>query len=338
VLEVNPERFTRQALPISQIYGKRNIFGLDWDPYVADKFELLPSPELTELKLPEKPAVEAAPPKENFIDPLNISINGIITSSNEEDNACIIAESSGDEKMYRVGDTVQDGVILNITLTSVSLIRPNGQIETFRIGEVEQPGAQNQANSAVTKLEDRKFSVDPVQFARQVNSLGQMIEELGIVPSYKDNLCCGLMVTKLAPEGIGKTLGFEEGDLIVSVSDTKLFTSQDRIGAYDKILKLTYGDSFSVELERGAEKVTLTYKLERYKSTPKTLAQALSDNGNNSPNNTAKANDNPATTPEKNMSIFTKPAEDRERYTSNINTIRKRLLENAGKQRISHQR
>lgn len=334
--EINLERPAKETLPISQIYGKRNIFGLEWDPLVADKFELTPSPELTELTLPDKPLPQITPPKENFIDPLNISVNGIITSSNEESNSCIISESSGEEKMYKVGDTVSDGTILGISLNSVALIRPNGQIETFKIGTAEFPG-NNLNDSAITKVDENKYSIDPTLFTKQINSLGQLFEELGIIPAYKDDQSHGLMVTKITDDGVGKNLGLEENDIILSVHGTNLTSTKDRIDAYDKILKLNYNDSLQVEIERNANNIVLNYKLERFKPKIKTLAEALSGPNSKDTSSTGEKQ-NTIPSPEKNVSIFTKPAEDKERYSSNINTIRKRLLENATKQRISHLR
>lgn len=331
--ETNLERPAREALPISQIYGKRNIFGLEWDPLVADKFELTPSPELTELTLPEKPLPQVNPPKENFIDPLNISVNGIITSSNEESNSCIISESSGEEKMYKIGDIISDGTILDISLNSIALIRPNGQIETFKIGATEFPG-NSLSDSVVTKIDDNKYTIDPMLFTKQINSLGQLFEELGIIPTYKNDQNYGLMITKITDDGIGKNLGLEENDIILSVHGTNLISTKDRIEAYDKILKLNYNDSINVEIERNTNKIVLNYKLERFKPKIKTLAEALSGSNSKDPSSPSEKQ-NTISGP---VSIFTKPAEDKERYSSNINTIRKRLLENATKQRISHLR
>lgn len=328
----------RQVLPISQIYGKKNIFGLDWEAsQTTDKFEIAPSPEFTELNLPDKPVLEAAPAKENFIDPLNISINGIITSSSEENNACIISESSGEEKMYKVGETVQDATILNININSVSFIRPNGQIETFNVGISEQPGGQNPHDSAVTKLEDNKYLVDPTNFGRCINSLGQMFEELGIVPAYKDELSQGLLVTKIAQDSLGKKLGLEENDILTAIDKIPLTTTQDRINAYDKVMRLNYNESFDLEIERAQNKISINYKLEKYKPQTKSAELPSGDGKSKDPSSSGEK-PNTIAPADKNVFTFTKPAEDKERYSNNINVIRKRLLENARNQRISHLR
>lgn len=337
--ELRRDRLKRQALPVSQIYGKRNIFGLPWDTPIQEKSELAPSPELAELKLPDKPAPARLEPKESFIEALNISINGIITSSNEENNACIVSEGEGGEKMYKSGDTIQDGIVMNITRNSVSIIRPNGQLETFKVGEVEEPNQDKKPHLAITKLEDNSFIVDHIKFSKEVKSMGQLIEELGVMPSYKDGLCLGMRVTKSEPESISEALGFQEDDLILSTEGIKLCNAQDRIDAYDKIMNLKYNDSFTVELERGSEKVVNSYKLEKHKPKSKSLAERLgmSPDGKDSEGKDGSKTDKSIIS-DKKMSTFTRPAEDRERYSSNISAIRKRLLENANKQRITHLR
>lgn len=323
--------------------AKKIFFGLPWEPATPGKSEPAPSPEFSELKLPEKPTITIKKPKENFIDVLEISVNGIITSSNEENNACIVSESSGKEKMYKAGDSILDGLVMNIARNSVSIVRPNGQVETFRVGTSEIPGKPQEIGQIVTKLDDNNFSIDHLRFSRELSSVGELVERFGIMPEYKDGTCTGLQITKVEPEDITQLMGFEEDDLLLSVSGIPVSNAQDRINAYDKVTNLKYGDTLDIELERGSEKLAFNYKFEKHKMKIKSLAERLgmepSEDGQATDDSTKKTDSAVTKKSEldKKTSSFTKPAEDKERYSSNINMIRKRLFDNARKQ-TSHLR
>ncbi len=335
----------RPELPVSQIYGRRNIFGLPSDIQIKEKGGLIQSPEFTELKLPEKQSTAPTQPKDNFIEPLNISINGIITSTNEENNTCIISTTTGEEKMYKVGDCVQDGILMEITKNSVSIIRPNGQIEKFKVGEIQDPNSSPGVDSIVTKLEENNFAIDYLKLSKVILSLGQLVEELGIIPIYKDGICVGLKITRSEQGGISEALGFKHGDIILSADDIPLTDAVDRITAYDKIMRLNNKDSFKIEFERDSSKLVHTYTLEKHKPRTKTLSEQLggtnkddkkSEQGQSKTSNTL--NSDKGSDSDKKTDIFNKPAEDRERYSSNVSAIRKKLLENANKQRTTHLR
>ncbi len=338
--EAKTSQNQKAELPVSQIYGRRNIFGLPIDVQINEKTGLLiQSPEFAELKLPEKQALPPIEPKDNFIEPLNISINGIITSSNEENNACIISSSSGEERLYKAGDNVQDGIVMEITRNSVSIIRPNGQIEKFKVGEVQDPSGSSNIDSIVTKLEDNSFSIDYLKFSNEILSLGQLVEEFGIIPTYKDGICNGLKVTRCESGSFCELLGFKKGDIIISIDEISLCDTADRIKAYDKIIRMGNNDSFKVELERDSSKIVNTYTLEKRKPKIKTLAQQLGQNDDSKKTGKdGKDDKNKAAEADKKLDLFNKPAEDRERYSSNITAIRKKLLDNANKQRITHLR
>lgn len=341
--EIKISQNQRGELPVSQIYGRRNIFGLPSDIQIKEKGDLIQSPELMELKLPEKQSLAPTQPKDNFIEPLNISINGIITSSNEENNTCIISTASGEEKMYKAGDGIQDGILMEITKNNVSIIRPNGQIEKFKVGEIQDPNSSPGIDSIVTKTEENSFAIDYLKLSKEILSLGQLVEELGIIPIYKEGICIGLKVTRSDQGSISEALGFKQGDIILSADDIPLNDAADRITAYDKIMRLNNKDSFKIEFERDSGKIVHTYTLEKHKPKVKTLSEQLGgtpqDSKKQDSTNSGNADSaNKNTDSDKKIDTFNKPAEDRERYSSNVSAIRKKLLDNANKQRTTHLR
>lgn len=64
---------------------------------------------------------------------LDMEVVGILYVDNEQDSQVILKKSSGDEKTYRVGDAIADGVLIKrITVDGVMLLR-DGVLESLSL-------------------------------------------------------------------------------------------------------------------------------------------------------------------------------------------------------------
>src|SRR5581483_8772257 len=106
---------------LKTIYEENDLFGTfkQKPALVEEKEKVAPPP------LPPKPKPIKAPEnaKVSFLEPLKITVTGIIVSTKESDNQVIIADESKQERLYKVGDKIVDAYILRIFKNKVIFIR-----------------------------------------------------------------------------------------------------------------------------------------------------------------------------------------------------------------------
>ncbi|MFC1854490.1 PDZ domain-containing protein [Candidatus Dependentiae bacterium] len=323
-------------IPVSQIYGRRDIFSAQPSAEKATKRSLVG--EIPQLNLPSNPR----PPerrKPEFIDPLNISLNGIILAADEENSICVIADETEKEKTYRVADNVQDGTIIKISRQSIVILRANGQQETYFLHSSE-PGFGEDAKThpIFSQEEDLEFTVDPMRLSREITSLGQFIEDLGIIPMYHKGVCVGMKIATAEKDSLAEKMGLKYDDIIVSIDGTGIAEKSDREKAYEKVVKKSYGDSVNVDVKRNGEVVSISYTLQQPKTSLTSQTSPFEVTSQDKKSVEHKSSPRTPTLHKKQFSeskLRERLSRSREfkrrhsqQYDENIAAIRKRLLDN----------
>lgn len=256
------ERQIQKELPpesIENIY-KYDLFGTYAKVEFAPSLKSLvtPIPQPKPVSIPVPPEL----PKPAFIPPLNITLQGIVFSPDEEKSIGMIVDETRQESMYHVGDMIKDAQIIKIGKTSVTLLRANGQHETISLREQKPPDTkEKQWGDVVKKVKKNRFEIDIKRFPKRIPSLGTLTEMLSLLTAYKHGRPAGIKVASLAPDGIGKVLGLQQSDVITSVDGVALSQAKNRIGVYDTVIKKQKGDTIKVSLLRNNKKLNFTYKL-----------------------------------------------------------------------------
>lgn len=328
--DVPPFDYAKRAeRPFKQIYGRRDIFGT-FQANKATKRNLVGAiPQLTLPQAPPPPERKAI----DFIDPLNIALNGIMFAADEDASMCIITDETDKDKTYHVGDQLRDGSIIKIAQRSVVILRANGQQETYFLKEPGGLTAQRTPGVWIKALEQNKLSIDPLGFKDRFGSLGQFIEELGILPIFHGGQCTGMRIESEGTDGLTSTLGLQKGDVLTAINGISLTNKHDRLSAYESVIDSSYGGKVLVTLNRNNNDLTLTYILERQKAPPPVLmaqAEAPQESATEAP--TAPVLSKEQFTTSKPKPNISRSREFKERhakqYDENISAIRGRLLEN----------
>ena len=319
-------------VPLGQIYGKRDIFGIEQSSSVTQQAKSVAPANIPELVIPEIPKAPA-PPSIDFVNPLSITLNGIVGSLDPNHSVCIIADEADKEATYKVGDRIKDGLIIKILRDRVVILRLNGQIETFFLHEMSVPQPVTELGSFVMASEDGKFKIDTEKFRHKVVNLGGFLDHFDVVPFVgEDGKVIGLVVTDKDPKSFASLLGFKENDLILSIDGISLTSNKERLKAYDQIISKPENADFVVEFERDGTRLKNSYVL----ATPK-LMRASNNQGLAATNGKSSSLTMvPQNTPqkEKNTSkiVFPELLSEEERkkneslYQGNINRIRQEML------------
>jgi type II secretion system protein C len=253
---------------ISKIY-ENDLFDTYKKEYPThEPIGIIPMPEPPSPKSPVIPPI----PAPQFIEPLNISLKGIIIMLNDDaHNRAIIADNkTNKEATYRVGQMIEDAQVIQILSNKVILLRSNGQQEVIYLREKDAQRdpvyvSIDNWEDVIQKISENEFTVSPREFVARIPNLGQFIDTLDLITVYKQGTSFGCRVGNLAEKSLGKELGLQTGDIITSVNNIPALDTKQRFEIYKIISEMNQGDSITATLLRGGQEITITYILKDFK-------------------------------------------------------------------------
>ncbi len=263
------------SINISKIY-ENDLF---------DTYKKAPAPsEKPEgaITLPEPPratpAIIPAPPIPQFLDPLAITLKGIIIVRNETDrNRAIIADDKTQaETTYKVGDVIEDAQLIRIFSNKVIFLRSNGQQEVLYLREQDAKldpvyAVLDGWDQVIQPLDTNSYLINPSSFTERVKSLAQMIDMLKLTTAYKKGDAIGTRVGDLERGSLGSHLGLVTGDIITAINGVPAQSAQDRMKIYKEITAMKDGDSFTVTLLRRKHPIQLVFTIKKFGKQPKDI-------------------------------------------------------------------
>lgn len=234
---------------------------------------------------PPTPKLPPMPPKQplKFLEPLKITLRGIIVGSDERLNRAIIESTQeAKAKNYKVGDAIEDAQLIRILKNKIILIRSNGQQETLYIAQHDAELEQllmpdNTWTSIIKKTGDTAYSIDPDLFAERIHTLAQFIDVLNITTVYRQGTNVGCRVGKLDKNSLGLALGLLTGDIIEHINNTPITTTASRFDVYKKIIAMKPHDTITIGLTRKNQKMTFHYTLEKFETVTPSFIQTGTD-------------------------------------------------------------
>lgn len=233
-------------------------------PPPAKKIQAPPLPQAEEPSFSPPPPL----PKQEFIDPLGVTIKGLIISSEEEKSVALLEDETKKEGLYHLGDKLRDGQIIRITRNSVTFLRANGQQEIFLLKKEEPLIPSGDAaevdkwSMIIKKQDETSYEVDPDAFSKEIETLGNFIENVGVTGTvYHDNKPIGIAIGDTEGNELAAQLGLQPQDVIISINNLSLANKKNRITILDTILESPLGTMIPVVIKRGNASVTLTYTL-----------------------------------------------------------------------------
>lgn len=252
-----------ESIALSKIH-ENDLFDTIKQPlpalHEAERIQEAPTPPgQSAANIPHEPASTPLPP-------ITATLKGIILVSDASNNVALISDNAtSKEKMYRVGDIVQDGQIIKIAHNQIVLIRSNGQQETLFINErdlLNDPYIRQNAkdwSAVVTLLKDREFEIYPTTFVAVIPSLATLLDMFELTTVYKDGQRIGCRIGDLGTSSFGVALGLQSNDIITKINDKPVATFEERLAIYQAIKDVKIGDICTVEILRNKSPLTFRY-------------------------------------------------------------------------------
>ncbi len=252
-------------IDISQIY-RNDLF----NTYKETPAQTAPQEE-KKLQLPPPPSPRAAATVERrpvqFLEPLAVTLKGIMYSTQEQHNRVVIEDKkSGKEKLYKVGDALEDAEIVRIYYNKVMLIRSNGQQETLFVSPQDaqkDPQYKHEIvwQNIIHQKAPTEFMIDKNHFVAAIKNLAEFIDMLDITTAFKKGKTIGCRIGALKPQTVGPALGLLPNDVILSVDDIPTITTNDRVEIFTRIKNMGEQETVSVKILRNGNEIVQHYSL-----------------------------------------------------------------------------
>lgn len=251
---------------LSKIYGN-DLFNTFQAPVVQPEKEIkkaIPQPP------PPQPVKITLAPPPKFLEPLQVTLKGIMVSSDDVYNVALIQDKTGATKNYKIGDKIEDAQLIRVMRNKIMLIRSNGQQETLymsqREAELDQRYISQQNWSIlVKKVNETLYEIDPDEFVNYVKNLGQLIEIFNASTAYKDGLSIGCRIGQVAPKSLPLMMGFAPGDIITDVEGIPATDTQSRLAIYEKLIATPLESIITISILRNQNQLQYQYQLKKLK-------------------------------------------------------------------------
>jgi general secretion pathway protein C len=188
---------------------------------------------------------------------LDLSLIGTVSGSLSAARAIIKNTSTNSSGLYKIGDTVNGATIETIENSSVILNKASQRYVLNLYSKGQNPESinktvQNFSNSQINDAGETTASA-------KLNDIETVIKTANIEPKEVEGKVEGLKISELGnAKKIASALGLKNGDIIQSVNDQTLTSSQK---AFQVLKKARTESKISVKLLRDGKTETLSFPL-----------------------------------------------------------------------------
>lgn len=250
-------------------------------PVPAEKSLGMPLPEAPHARIPHIPPTPAA----HFLEPLKITLKGIIAvSSDDTQNIAIISDiKTTKEANYKVGETIEDAQLLRVFKNKVVFVRSNGQQEILYLRQQDAKkdpifAALRDWDDVVRNLGDNNFVLSPYEFAKRVPTLSHVIEMLDLTTVYQHGRSVGIRVGTPPVNSFAPLFGLIPGDIITSINGISVANSGDRLAAYKNVTSMKLEEVVTVTLQRRNQQIIVKIRLSDFEKKSKAAAEQITLN------------------------------------------------------------
>ncbi len=260
---------TRRKDGISKINLKQIYENDLFDTYAKEPEEVDEPKYVVPLPEPPTPVKPKVPKKAKpkFLDPLPITLKGIMSVSNGTKNKAIISDNKTKrESIYKVGDKFEDAQIIRIFKNKVIFVRSNGQQEVFYLRQDDAKSDPTYLiisdwKGVIRKIAPNNYRIYLEEFRKRVKNLAQFIDILNLTTAYQKGKSIGCRIGSEEKESLSQELGLKRGDIVLTVNGIPATDTSNRLKIYKEVTKTALGDTINVRLKRGKRSYTLRYAL-----------------------------------------------------------------------------
>ena len=156
-------------------------------------------------------------------------------------NVAIIADNKNQQRLYRVGDSVEDAIVKTILRERV-ILNVNGKDETLEIEKAS--GGQKKTIKPPVKKKVKpkpkplkpprrtKIKVKRSELEESMNNLNEVFKQVRVRPHFFNGKPDGLTISGIKPKSAFRKLGLKSGDVILGVDGKDIRSVDDALEFY----------------------------------------------------------------------------------------------------------
>jgi general secretion pathway protein C len=189
---------------------------------------------------------------------------GTAVGSFRETFALVLKNSSHEERVFRLGDTVfSTGALVSVKKDvaeilvggkRVKILTPNAIAEAGASQSAAQPAAGGLAASTGAG----NYVVDQRALNAALDNIGQAMTDARLLPSVKDGKVEGFRASEVKPQGIFGTIGIKNGDVLLRINDFPIDSPEKAIQSF---ASLKGQSRIKLDMVRDGQPTTFNYDI-----------------------------------------------------------------------------
>ena len=192
---------------------------------------------------------------------------GTAVGSSRETFALIQKNSSKEERVFRLGETVFDiGPLAAVHKESAEILSNGQRLKLYTPQATPatpaSPAAtapqQPQPGALAAQVGAGTYVIDQRALNAALDNIGKAMTDARLLPSIKDGKVEGFRVSEVKPQGIFGTIGIQNGDILLSINDFPIDSPEKAIQAF---ATLKGQSRIKLDLIRNGQPATFNYDI-----------------------------------------------------------------------------
>ncbi len=188
------------------------------------------------------------------------------TADGDRDNSYAIIEDEKDrqQKLYKIGDTIQNATVKMILRKKVvlSLLGKDEILEMEKMDErsssTTRAIAQRPTTATPATRSRRRISLSRNQVDSAMNNITELMGQINIQPHSENGQSDGMILSNIKPNSIFRRMGLRNGDILTAIDGRPITTVDQALKLYED---LKSSDSANVEIKRRGRPTAIEYSI-----------------------------------------------------------------------------
>lgn len=193
---------------------------------------------------------------------LQLTLWGTVAGGDQKAYAVIEDKKTRQQKLYHVGDTVQNATV-KLILREKVVLRVDGRDEIL---EMEKPKTGSKGgfasaggnNSHLIPRTRQKITLRRSMLEDATRDVSKLMTQVNIRPYMEDGQPAGLALSNIKPSSIFRRMGLRNGDILVGVNGQEIRSLDDALGLYEN---LKTSSSVTVAIKRRGRLRAIEYNI-----------------------------------------------------------------------------
>jgi general secretion pathway protein C len=190
---------------------------------------------------------------------------GTVIGSSRETYALLQKNSSKEERVFRLGDTVFGvGTLASVAKESVEILAGGSRVRimtpTAAGGQAgaSAPPVMGAPGGMAAQVGAGSFIIDQRALNASLDNIGQTMTDARLLPSMKDGKVEGFRISEVKPQGIFGTIGIKNGDVLLRINDFPVDSPEKAIQSF---ATLKGQNRIKLDLIRDGQPTTFNYDI-----------------------------------------------------------------------------